>query len=269
MGMVLAIPVLRHARNQSATSPWASLGRHKTWCSPTRASAVLCRNQRRKRFAVFGLDVSGADRPPGTPGAAPLIRDLRHPCRQPPPGAPGPPDHRRALQRTRRGGLRGRVFRTKLIAFALSGALAGLAGVLISFQYQSAVFSAFDPSLSLLALAWIVIGGLGYVFGTIDGAIVAPGRCSPHRPALGGLRHLATDHRRRRALLAVRFNANGIAHQQNETSAGSQPTHETSRPTRVSWSGDPDGNRLLRVPAKRLRISDLTIRTAASSPSTV
>ena len=29
------------------------------------------------------------------------------------------------------------VFQTKLVAFAISGALAGLAGVLISFQYQA------------------------------------------------------------------------------------------------------------------------------------
>ena len=108
------------------------------------------------------------------------------------------------------------VFRTKMIAFALSGALAGLAGILISFQYQSAVFSAFDPSPSLLALAWIVIGGLGFVFGTINGAIVAPGALLSliglhwqgfvtWLPIIGGVG----------ALLAVRFNANGIAHQQD------------------------------------------------------
>ena len=68
------------------------------------------------------------------------------------------------------------VFRTKLIAFAISGALAGMAGILISFQYQAISFTTFDPFTSLLVLAWVVMGGVGYMFGTVNpGALLAPG----------------------------------------------------------------------------------------------
>ncbi len=104
------------------------------------------------------------------------------------------------------------VFKTKLIAFAISGGLAGLAGILISFQYQNASFAAFDPFTSLLTVAWIVIGGVGYILGTINpGAIVAPGALASiiglhwagfdnWLPLVGGIG----------SLLAIRFNQNGI-----------------------------------------------------------
>ncbi len=104
------------------------------------------------------------------------------------------------------------VFRTKMIAFAISGALAGLAGVLISFQYQAATFVTFDPFTSLLTVAWIVISGVGFVLGTINpGALLAPGALLSliglhwagfvsWLPLVGGVG----------TLLAVRFNQDGI-----------------------------------------------------------
>jgi ABC-type branched-subunit amino acid transport system ATPase component/branched-subunit amino acid ABC-type transport system permease component len=104
------------------------------------------------------------------------------------------------------------VFATKLVAFAIAGALAGLGGVLLAFQYQNAIFTGFDPFTSLLAVAQIVIGGLGFVFGTVTGAIVAPGALlsliglhwqgfTSWLPLVGGIG----------ALMAVLFNQNGIA----------------------------------------------------------
>lgn len=107
------------------------------------------------------------------------------------------------------------VFRTKLVAFAISGGLAGLSGILISFQYQNASFAAFDPFTSLLTVAWIVIGGVGYIVGSINpGAIVAPGALASiiglhwggfnnWLPLIGGVG----------SLLAIRFNPNGITHE--------------------------------------------------------
>ena len=213
--------------------------------------------------SLFGLDVSGADQPARYAAltllvfviCGILVANLRR-------GRLG----RRmiAVRSNERAAAASGVgvFRTKLIAFALSGALAGLAGILISFQYQSAVFSSFDPSLSLLALAWIVIGGLGYVFGTIDGAIVAPGALLSliglrwggfvtWLPIIGGVG----------ALLAVRFNPNGIAHQQ-ERDFRRLAARLFKRPGRRA-SADldiPAEIAPVRVPAKRLRINDLTIR---------
>ena len=104
------------------------------------------------------------------------------------------------------------VFRTKVTAFAISGALAGLAGTLISFQYEAMSFVSFDPFTSLLLLAWIVMSGVGYVFGTLNpGALLAPGALLSlltlqwpgfleWLPIVGGVG----------ALLAVRFNQDGI-----------------------------------------------------------
>ena len=66
------------------------------------------------------------------------------------------------------------VSRTKIIAFSISGALAGLGGVLLAYQYESATFTTYDAFSSMLAIAWIVIGGVGFVVGAILAAIGAP-----------------------------------------------------------------------------------------------
>lgn len=66
------------------------------------------------------------------------------------------------------------VFSVKLKAFALSGALAGLGGILLAFQSTTIPFSAFDPLSSINAVAQIVVGGVGYVLGALTGALMAP-----------------------------------------------------------------------------------------------
>jgi ABC-type branched-subunit amino acid transport system ATPase component/branched-subunit amino acid ABC-type transport system permease component len=66
------------------------------------------------------------------------------------------------------------VFRAKLYAFAVAGALAGLGGILLSFQSEQVIFTGFDPVTSILATASAVIGGIGYVVGTLAGATLAP-----------------------------------------------------------------------------------------------
>ena len=157
------------------------------------------------------------------------------------------------------------VFRTKLTAFAIAGALAGLAGVLISFQYQAISFVAFDPFTSLLTVAWIVIGGVGFVLGTLNpGALLAPGALLSliglhwpgfvsWLPLLGGVG----------ALLAVRFNQDGV------TSSNVRSLHKLGaklgrfRP----WASPTQEVEIAteavapaRVEPKRLRIEDLTVR---------
>jgi ABC-type branched-subunit amino acid transport system permease subunit/ABC-type branched-subunit amino acid transport system ATPase component len=63
-----------------------------------------------------------------------------------------------------------RVVRAKLAAFALSGFLAGVAGV--AFALVTARFSAtsFDASQSILVVSMVVIGGLGSLTGAVLGA---------------------------------------------------------------------------------------------------
>ena len=64
-----------------------------------------------------------------------------------------------------------RVVLLKLMAFALSGALAGIAGVCFALVTQRFTALTFDPSLSLLVVAMVIIGGLGSVEGALLGAL--------------------------------------------------------------------------------------------------
>ena len=77
------------------------------------------------------------------------------------------------------------VVRTKLLAFAISGFIAGYAGVCMAFaserlstQSATGVFTAigtFDPFLSILIVSMIVIGGLGSISGAVLGAVYLVG----------------------------------------------------------------------------------------------
>lgn len=61
--------------------------------------------------------------------------------------------------------------RTKLIAFALSSFLAGVAGAMYAFQQQYLTIEPFGLDLSVSYIAMIVLGGMGTVFGAITGAL--------------------------------------------------------------------------------------------------
>ena len=63
------------------------------------------------------------------------------------------------------------VLRTKLLAFGLSGFMAGYAGVCLAFATQRFGTETFDPTISFLIISMIVIGGLGSISGAILGAL--------------------------------------------------------------------------------------------------
>ena len=65
--------------------------------------------------------------------------------------------------------------RTKLLAFALSGFIAGYAGVCLAFATQRISTSTFDPTYSVLVVSMVVIGGLGAIDGAVLGAIYLVG----------------------------------------------------------------------------------------------
>ena len=67
------------------------------------------------------------------------------------------------------------VVRTKLLAFALSGFLAGYAGVCLAFATERFSTSTFDPSFSILVISMVVIGGLGSIPGAVLGALYLVG----------------------------------------------------------------------------------------------
>jgi sulfate-transporting ATPase len=67
------------------------------------------------------------------------------------------------------------VFESKMYAFMLASALAGLGGVFVGFRGPAVIFKSFDPISSINAVGYSVIGGIGYTTGPIVGSGFAPG----------------------------------------------------------------------------------------------
>jgi ABC-type branched-subunit amino acid transport system permease subunit len=69
------------------------------------------------------------------------------------------------------------ILRTKLLAFGLSGFIAGYAGVCFAFATQSLNNTdlTFDPTTSFVIISMVVIGGLGSIPGAILGALFLEG----------------------------------------------------------------------------------------------
>ena len=69
------------------------------------------------------------------------------------------------------------ILRTKLLAFGLSGFMAGYAGVCFAFATQQLNNTdiTFDPTTSFVIISMVVIGGLGSISGAILGALYLEG----------------------------------------------------------------------------------------------
>ncbi|MBS1895283.1 MAG: ATP-binding cassette domain-containing protein [Actinobacteria bacterium] len=95
------------------------------------------------------------------------------------------------------------LFAGKIYAFAVSGALAGLGGILLGFASTTVTFSAFEPFASINAIAQVVVGGVGFIAAVLDpgalmspasvGAVLAPSweSISEWLPLIGGVMLLA------------------------------------------------------------------------------
>ena len=59
------------------------------------------------------------------------------------------------------------VTKYKMMAFVISAAMAGAAGALFSLNYSTVVANKFDFNTSILILVFVVLGGLGNMFGSI------------------------------------------------------------------------------------------------------
>ena len=75
--------------------------------------------------------------------------------------------------------------RTRLASFAVSGAIAGLAGALFAYQARTVDAETYTPQLSILLFAVVVIGGMGTVTGAILGTVLVLGT-----PLLPGVRDI-------------------------------------------------------------------------------
>ena len=67
------------------------------------------------------------------------------------------------------------IVRTKLLAFALSGFMAGYAGVCFAFATERFGTTTFDPTVSILVVSMVVIGGLDSITGALMGALYLVG----------------------------------------------------------------------------------------------
>jgi ABC-type branched-subunit amino acid transport system ATPase component/branched-subunit amino acid ABC-type transport system permease component len=67
------------------------------------------------------------------------------------------------------------VYAAKLYAFAVSAAIAALGGILLAFQFENIDYTAYGSFNSVLAGSYAVIGGIGYVGGSVQGSVLAQG----------------------------------------------------------------------------------------------
>ena len=83
------------------------------------------------------------------------------------------------------------VTKYKMIAFITSAALAGAAGALYGLNYSSLAASKFDFNTSILVLVYVVLGGLGNIWGSVIAAAVLGGPAAVLRLPDAGVRHRA------------------------------------------------------------------------------
>jgi sulfate-transporting ATPase len=67
------------------------------------------------------------------------------------------------------------IFAAKLYAFAVAGALAALGGIFLAFKDQTLTLSTIEPVQSILAVAYAIVGGVGFVAGPLVGATLVSG----------------------------------------------------------------------------------------------
>ncbi|MDT2006138.1 branched-chain amino acid ABC transporter ATP-binding protein/permease [Rhodococcus opacus] len=157
------------------------------------------------------------------------------------------------------------VFGAKLYAFALSAALAGLAGILFSFRNQFIVFTDFTPLDSINAVTLAVVGGVGYVLGPVAASALSPGAFP------GGLiahtwqnfDHWLTLIGGLTVILVLMLDPNGLAssniHAAKKVWTRLRPTSSPTRRLDPSTYMESPQN-ITPVAAKTLEVSDVTVK---------
>ena len=108
------------------------------------------------------------------------------------------------------------MFGAKLYTFGLAAGIAAVGGLLMVFRHPIAVFlPAFSVFQSILAVVYVVVGGVGFVLGPVIGATNAPGGFFTvlFQPVFGFLNNDATVQLVLAAslLVVLYLNPNGVA----------------------------------------------------------
>jgi ABC-type branched-subunit amino acid transport system ATPase component/branched-subunit amino acid ABC-type transport system permease component len=163
------------------------------------------------------------------------------------------------------------VFAAKLYAFAVAAVFAATGGIMLAFKDQMLTLSSIEPLQSILAVAYAVVGGVGFVIGPIFGSLLVAGSIGSwilesifHNPdpawlsIIGGVS----------VLVLVVFNQNGMvsAHIDQALWVGRKLRGLVRRgvikpdaaPTEVAVSGTRS-----KVPEATLDVRNLTVRFGA------
>src|SRR5206468_735902 len=74
------------------------------------------------------------------------------------------------------GGLEGtHIVGLSVFGFALGAGIAALGGIMVAFRQHTLALSSFSVIQSIQSLLLTCLGGIGYVLGAVDGALLAPG----------------------------------------------------------------------------------------------
>ncbi len=156
----------------------------------------------------------------------------------------------------------------KLYAFAVAAAIAGLGGILLAFRTTSINFSEFNAFNSITMVAYSMIGGIGYLFGPVIGATLAPGAISErilneinsgigkYVPLIGGVS----------LIVLVLVNQNGIVKEQIAQLAflrrklGAVIPFLGPKPAAKRVLPEPSSATLAKVEPMTLTVRDLTVK---------
>ena len=152
----------------------------------------------------------------------------------------------------------------KLFAFAFASALAAVGGVILAFRSPTVLYTIFDQFASVNLLAWSVIGGVGFIYGSVFGALFSPGSLgtlafdflfegiSVYIPLIGGVA----------VLFVVLTNQDGAVKDVIRQFAwlGERARRLIRRPAKPHAANPLPDAEVVRVPAKPLEVNGLTVR---------
>jgi ABC-type branched-subunit amino acid transport system ATPase component/ABC-type branched-subunit amino acid transport system permease subunit len=157
------------------------------------------------------------------------------------------------------------IIAAKLFAFALGSAIAALGGILLAFRLTSISYQSFTNFTSITYVGLSLIGGVGYLLGAFVGAMMATAGFNQQVlestwDGIGAYLQLITGIA---ILLVVLYNPDGVAAEWAKTFRYMKRTKKFGESYFIKLS---DVSELVedghdqRVPPKRLRVEDLTVR---------